>query len=295
MATMRGGMKGGTSKITPAKFGRSGGLNSLLSMMAAQSMLAPKQQIMASSDLAKQGAAIANAPEQVQGIMSRLPGGAPPGSEITREGIKIPINREMTVEETKAMSGAEAVSRHIDYIRQAQKDPDFRSQFTKATFRIGGGGNKGQVAGFPTSFGDSKAMMLNYAIEDLSNRLLYLRSGAQINEKEFERLSRTLPSWSDISDPNDTNYAVLNYKLNAFEQDLMNIRNRIMLGGNYDVNYWEAPVPSAISATQAGSSTSPIPGMNQGNQQLQGSVRDQYNALRRQGVDAETAKRRLGL
>lgn len=270
----------GTQGVQFKKDTSSSGIGQLIAMMGIQNKLQAQRE----SSLQQQSESIASAPAQVRSVTSMIPGGPPPGSEVTREGIKMPINREMTVEETKAMAGAEAINRHIDFIKGMQADPTFRDKFTKATFRVGGSSEKGQVFGFPTSFGDSDAMKLSFAIQDMSNRLLYLRSGAQINEKEFTRLSRSLPSMTDISD-NDPTYSTLNFKLDAFKKDLEAIRNRIMLGGNYDVNFWGGNAPSGDASSGSVAS-----------QGSSGSdVRAQYNALRSQGVSMEEAKRRLGL
>ena len=72
------------------------------------------------------------------------------------------------------------------------------------------------------------------------NRLIYLRSGKQINDQEFDRLSATLPSYTDISDKNDTSFENLKFKLDNFKSDLDSIKGRLIKGGNYDSNAWES-------------------------------------------------------
>lgn len=64
-------------------------------------------------------------------------------------------------------------------------------------------------------------------VENLNNRLLYLRSGAQINDKEFQRLTRLMPS---IYRKNELDVK----QLNRFESEFQNIKSRIEKGVKWD-------------------------------------------------------------
>src|SRR3990167_235035 len=149
-------------------------------------------------------------------IESTFGGNVPPDTSLSigSKGTtaSIPLNRKLTGEEAVSLGGTDNISRHLSYIREAQKDKNFRENFKRATFRICGG-EKGSVAGFPTTWGNKESQKLAFHLNDLNNRLVYLLSGKQINQDEFERLSRTTPSFSDISEPNDVNYEVLNERL----------------------------------------------------------------------------------
>lgn len=169
------------------------------------------------------------------------------------------LNRKYSSEEATSLSGADNISRHLSFIREKMNtDPNFSKNFQKATFRLGGG-EKGQVMGVPTSMGDKESQKLSFHLGDLGSRLVYLLSGKQINEQEYQRLSRNLPSWSDLSDPNDKRYEVLNEKLNSFEQDMNNIRGRLIKGGNYDSRYWEdAEDNSNLNPSAPSKQTNPV-------------------------------------
>ena len=194
-------------------------------------------------------------------LNAQTPGGAPPGTTITREGTKYPVNREYTNEEAKDISGADSITRHINYIKGQMDDPvKFRNLFTKSTLRIGGG-EKGKVFGMPMIMGDKEAQKLSFSIKDMENRLIYLRSGKQINDQEFDRLSATLPSYTDISDKNDTTFENLKFKLDNFKSDLDSIKGRLIEGGNYDSNAWESDL------SQGSQSPFPFPGNQQQVQQ----------------------------
>ena len=238
------------------------------------------------------------------------------------------INPKRTVEEAQSMSGADVINTHINKIKEAQGDPDlFRSAFQKATFK-GTGKDKGQVFGFPLTYGDKNAIDLKFSLDDMSNRLLYLFSGKQINEQEFQRLSGTLPSYTDISDPTDNTFSSLNNKLDTYKMGLDGIKNRLIKGGLYDEKYWNGPIENTgamgSQSMNIQGPRSPIPGspgyqniqpsnnpqlqvpqgpggsqptfVNPSQQSSQGNdVRSQYNQLRSQGMSADEAKKQLGL
>ena len=193
-------------------------------------------------------------------IESAFGGNVPPDTSLS-VGSKgttasIPLNRKYSSEETVSLGGTDNISRHLAYVRNAMKtDPSFAERFQSATFRTSGTGEKGSIFGIPTTLGDKESKKLAFHLNDLNTRLVYLLSGKQINEQEFQRLSRNTPSFTDIDIENDPNYEVLNERLNSFEADMNNIKGRLIEGGTYDARYWEED-------TQP-SSQSPIPGMNE--------------------------------
>jgi len=196
-------------------------------------------------------------------IDEAFPDGAPPGTQINvgkETTAKIPINREFTIEEVRSLGMSDAFKAHVKSIQSQQANPEkFRETFGAATFRLPGGEKIGQVGPFSTSFGNKDAQLMKFRLKDMSDRLLRLRSGAQINEQEFLRLTGLLPTFEDISDPSDVNFDVVNTKLNTFLQEMDATRQRILSGqafdddGNavvYNEGYWGPsgnPINQAVS------------------------------------------------
>src|SRR3990167_8329677 len=73
-------------------------------------------------------------------------------------------------------------------------------------------------------FGDEEAQRYNIIRKDFSDRLLRLRSGAQINEKEYTRLMGMLPQFWRNSDVDIE-------QLDKFKNEYVNLMNRISTGG----------------------------------------------------------------
>lgn len=235
-------------KIGSSRRGGSGG-NALMNMMYAQSLLPVKENMKNVAELEKQSASVAQVPEQVNQLSGTM-GAMKPGAQVVREGITNPVNREYTMDESKNLGGTDMLLAHIGEIERAMDDAWFPASYMKATARLGRSQEKGQILGIPLSLGDEKAGKLKFAINDLSNRLLYLRSGAQINENEFTRLASALPSLTHIL--SDFDFGNMNFKgkyselknmLNAYKQDAMQIKQRLIEGGRFDDDFWSAPVP----------------------------------------------------
>jgi len=245
MAMRRSFGSGSVKASKPVNFNSSGGSNTLMNMMMAQSMLPQKETIKKEANLGEEAESLASGPGQVQELESGNAGFLKPGATFNRRGVSTPIVRDFSVEESKALSGSDALAEQIGYIYGEMDKPDFASKWIKATGRLGGG-QKGEILGIPLSIGDSEAMKLSHAVQEMQNRLLYLRSGAQINENEFKRLSKALPSMTDISDYNDPTFSVLRKKLDDNLKDAMNIKGRLTEGGNYNSTYWEDQIPPEI-------------------------------------------------
>jgi len=126
------------------------------------------------------------------------------------------------------------------------------------------------------AFGDKDAQRYNIIRKDFSDRLLRLRSGAQINESEFKRLSQLLPTaWRydeiDIQ------------KLSDFEKEFGKVANRINQGYKWNGN---AFTKSSNPLTQ---------GVQDSNQDMPTDPKELYNQLREQGLTREEAKKQAGL
>jgi hypothetical protein len=113
----------------------------------------------------------------------------PPGASFSGGGLNIPLNRKFTDSEVKNLSTANALVKDITDLKNivkadAGKNPLQKSQFLgSGIFTLGpfeGAGKGGQAFAL--------------AKKSVGERLLRLRSGAQINEKEFQRFMAQLPS-----------------------------------------------------------------------------------------------------
>lgn len=183
-------------------------------------------------------------PQDIDKIGQQV-GGYKPGAKlsITDRGAEIqqPLNADFTLDESRAIGQSDAFSAHVKYFENAMNEMPrevFISKFKKATTHWPGA-DRGQVMGFPTTFGDKQAQLLKFALQDMSDRILRLRSGAQINPQEADRLMSLLPTWEDVSDPSDIDFEVIRTKLNQFKNDVENIKNVLKQGGNYNSSLWE--------------------------------------------------------
>lgn len=184
------------------------------------------------------------APEDIATIQQQV-GGFKPGAKlnITNRGAEVqqPLNMDFTLDESRAIGQGDAFNAHVKFFEDAMNTmphDEFVSKFKKASMHFPGA-DRGQVFGFPTTFGDSKSQLIKFALQDMSDRILRLRSGAQINPQEANRLMALLPTWEDVSDPNDKNFEVVRTKLYQFNSDVNNIKNILQQGGNYKSDLWE--------------------------------------------------------
>lgn len=219
-------------KRGPNRFKNRGGGNSVTNSL--QLLMAKQIQ----NDRAKE-----NVSKNIQDKKSEFKGALPPGSSETISDspsltVKTP---DFSLDESRAISSAGAFSKHSSTIRNYMDTlprNQFETIFKKATARLSGGGEKGNIRGFPTTFGDKDAQKMNFAIKDMEDRLLRLRSGAAINQQEFSRLSSLLPSYTDISDPSDVDYSVIRNKLSTFENELSNIKKNLTNSSTYNPDDW---------------------------------------------------------
>lgn len=242
------------------------------------------------------------------------PGSAPPGSSVNigkTVSANIPLNRKFTIDETRQLGMSDAFRVHIkDIGERMQTNPDqFRKSYGKATARLGSDkpGNIGLpfVGDVPFTFGDKDAQMLKFRLTDMADRILRLRSGAQINEQEFQRLRGLLPVFEDITDPSDTDFEVINTKLNTFLNEFEATRQRIINGQSYedmgiDVNGQVIkpgqPLPYNPTLwggqTQQGESTNPLPGVSPDANQASGFSDSQLEKYAQEAIQLEPNRER---
>lgn len=144
----------------------------------------------------------------------------------SRQGIKeeeVSTPKELTEGEAKTSSGAEEVLKEIDDLEKI-----ILSEPTDKGDSIPFFGKSAQAQGvkipFIAPYGVSeKGQEYRTIRESINNRLLYLRSGAQINDKEYRRLSGMLPELFR-SDKVDLQ------QLERFKNEFAIILKRIQLG-----------------------------------------------------------------
>ena len=164
---------------------------------------------------------------------------------ITPESVQF---RKYTVDEIRAMGTAEAFKANRDFlIDKIDKDPKkFQSSFAKATVNVPfltKGHGKGNIMGLPTTMGDEDAINLNRALTDMSDRLLRLRSGAQINQQEYDRLTGLFPSFKDLTVPVDEETGTITFptirrSLDTLSGELQTMKQRAVQGGFYNPEDW---------------------------------------------------------
>jgi len=156
--------------------------------------------------------------------------------------------RRYTVDEIRNLGMSESFKAHSDYINNLiDNDPDtFSKAFAKATVNVPlltTGQSKGNILGFPTTMGDEVAINLNRSLADMSDRLVRLRSGAQINHQEYDRLTSLLPSFKDLTVPIDetgtVKFPTIKKALQDFNTELGRVKQRALFGGYYKPEEWE--------------------------------------------------------
>lgn len=167
--------------------------------------------------------------------------------------------RKYTKEDVSALSASDAFTRSRNYLLSVMdKDPvKFRESFAKANVNIPGltqPQTRGNIKGYPTVAGDETAINIQRELDNMSDLLLRLRSGAQINEAEFQRLRGLLPTYKDVTvevGENGETFPTIRRSLTQFENDLAIAKQRVIQGGYYDAQSWGDQ-----------SNSSPIPGMS---------------------------------
>lgn len=132
-------------------------------------------------------------------------------------------------------------------------------------------------ASLPFGLMDKKAQRYDSVQRALADDLLRLKSGAQINEQEFQRLSKLLTKPWRYDDVDIQN-------LTDFENQFTSIADRINKGFIWDGN-----------AFKPGSSNALMQGIQNSNQDTTSDPKELYNQLREQGMSKEEAKAQAGI
>ena len=184
-----------------------------------------------------------------------------PYSGLKRETPESVSKRKFGKEDIQVMGASDDFTKSRDYIiGEIDKDPSgFAEAFKKANVSIPGltfgKQSRGNILGFPTTYGSEKAINIQRSLDNMSDLLLRLRSGAQINEQEFDRLRSLMPTYKDISVPlgedGVTTYPTIRTSLNNFEDSLSKAKQRAIEGGFFNEEAW----------TNQKTPTSPVPNM----------------------------------
>jgi hypothetical protein len=174
----------------------------------------------------------------IQAFIQALSGGSniPPGTNLSVQGpggskVTLPLNRKFTGEEVKSLSTADQLTSEIGDLKSLiQSDKGVSAQFL-GSLPFGAGTEQGQ----------SFSLLKN----SIGERLLRLRSGAQINEKEYQRFRKLLPSIFR-KDKLDLK------QLGRFEDEFNSIKGRILSGAKFDKDKSEFIVPEGGSAGTQG-------------------------------------------
>lgn len=221
-----GGFK--TSKIDAPKFGSK---SNPLELLIARELMQKQQQGQVGQD--------------VQNINNQFGGQAPPGTKLSDTGYSIPVNRELSKDEIQTLNNFDAVKNHITTLKQFMKDdPSFKTDFARANIPFGEIGNK-------------NAQLMKFSLGDMSDRLLRLRSGAQINNQEYNRLRSLMPTIVNIT---SGDYDVINKKLDTFNNEFDLARQRVLGGSQFETNRNISPIPGM---------NNPQPQANNGNIELE--------------------------
>lgn len=241
----------------PTKVPKQGGSgNALMNMMLAQSMLGEKTTTQGEAENKVIAGAQGQLGSQMRSVQEQFPGGrAPLESKMKYGDTTIELNPKYTVDEARSLGMSDSITRGIGYLLEKQKtDPNFRKNFQTATIRVANP-NPGNVGPISTTIGNKDAGIMKDYLKDLSDRILRLRSGAQINEQEMKRMTGLLPTWEDVSD-NDPSYERMNRKLSTFTREMNDLKQRVVngrmlddrgIGVAYDPNIWQEPIDKMVS------------------------------------------------
>jgi hypothetical protein len=145
--------------------------------------------------------------------------------------LNIPISRKFTGEEVKSLSTSDALTDEIGDLK---------------TLISGRSAFKAQALGtLPFGAFTESGQSFKILKKSIGERLLRLRSGAQINEKEFKRFMGLLPAVTRI-DKLDIK------QLESFEKEFNSIRGRILSGAKFDEKIGEFTTGGGLSAGTQG-------------------------------------------
>ena len=160
----------------------------------------------------------------------------PPGSTFSLGGVTIPLNRKYSETESKSLSGAGALLKDLSELKGM-----FEKGSATGGAQLTGGASMGlsnlPLIGAPLSAavmgfggilkGGENRQNYSDLLRNVANRLLYLRSGAQINEQEYKRFVAQLPALM-------RNDKLDKKQLNRFIEEFSALRGRIESGAQWD-------------------------------------------------------------
>ena len=178
------------------------------------------EKIKGEEEIKKQEAGIT----QTQKLIESFRGGGqnlPPGTTAKVGNLTIPVNREFTEGESKTLSQAGSVIKQAEELKSILQGEMESNKSGKKT------GNVKFEALFPFQVGSKEAQNYKLVLDDMSDRILRLRSGAQINEREYQRLRKLLPRFG--------RYHEVDIKqLDKFLEEFTAIEGRIEGGATWD-------------------------------------------------------------
>lgn len=158
-----------------------------------------------------------------QGAVSGI-GELPPGTTMKAGPYTIPVSRKYTGEEAKALSSAEALGTDISDLKNLMQTEENLPLIKKGQFLGGGLFTAGPLEGIGEQ-GQRFAVLK----KNIGERILRLRSGAQINESEYKRFMSMLPTLF-------RNDKIDIEQLDKFQKEFMGIQGRIQSGATWDKN-----------------------------------------------------------
>jgi hypothetical protein len=133
------------------------------------------------------------------------------------------LNRKFTEGESKSVGMADALISQINEMKDIVKSD-------MELHKKGKTGQAAQVLGaFPLGAGSAKGQDYQRLRKSILTTITYLRSGAQINDQEFNRFSSLLPT-ARINDETDLK------QLDRFINEFSQVQGRIESGAKWDKN-----------------------------------------------------------
>lgn len=145
----------------------------------------------------------------------------PPGTTAKIGNLTVPLVREYTEGESKTLSQAGSVIKQAAELKSILQGEIEQVKTGKKTTDVK------FSSLFPFQAGSKEAQNYKLILDDMSDRILRLRSGAQINEREYSRLRKLLPKFG--------RYHEIDIKqLDKFTEEFEAIQGRIESGATWD-------------------------------------------------------------
>jgi hypothetical protein len=115
----------------------------------------------------------------------------PPGSQMSVGGLTIPLNRKYTESESRTLASSDAILKDLSELKSMYGDKNNNitwAQWSNALSKIPA------IGSLIYGLSGETAQNFKDLSKNISERLLRLRSGAQINESEYRRFVEMMPS-----------------------------------------------------------------------------------------------------